>query len=108
MDDRRRTSRAALALGCTLRRARGGPVHARTVDLGPGGMRVRSDRPLTLDEVLEFDLPLPPVGAVHVDGRARVLRLQAPGLYALRFERLADPAAARLRALTDELAKRPL
>jgi hypothetical protein len=107
MDERRGTPRATVALGCTLRRARGGPVSARTVDLGPGGMKIRADRPLTLDEVLDFDLPLPPAGARHVDGRARVLRLQGPEVYALRFERLADPARAELRTLADELSRRP-
>jgi PilZ domain len=72
-------------------------VQARTVDLGPGGMRVTTLRPLSTDEVLEFELP--PPGGPGVRGRARVLRQQSYGVYALRFERLSEAdrqALARL------------
>jgi hypothetical protein len=57
-------------------------------------MSVTTTRPLAPDEVLRFDLPLPP-GDV-VDGRARVLRQQGYRVYALRFEALPEPARARL------------
>jgi hypothetical protein len=70
-------------------------------------MRVTADRPLRLDEVLAFDLPLPPAGAQHVDGQARVLRLQGHDVYALRFERLPDPAVLQLRKMADELSRPP-
>jgi hypothetical protein len=79
----------------TLSRRRGAPVGGHTEDVGPGGARIVADRPLSIDEELNFDLIL---GDVHVDGRARVLRQQASNRYALRFEYL-DAAAAHL--LTD-------
>ena len=79
---------------CMLRRRSGSPIDARTVNVGPGGMCVSTPRPLALDEVLDFDLPL--AGTVHVDGRARVLRHEGHGAYALRFEGLLEPARARL------------
>jgi hypothetical protein len=79
----------------TLVRRHGGPVGGHTVDVGPGGARIDVDRPLSIDEELDFDLLL---GDVHVDGRARVLRQQSPTRYALRFEAL-DAAATGL--LTD-------
>jgi hypothetical protein len=81
-----------------LRRRTGSPIDARTVNVGPGGMCVSTPRPLALDEVLDFDLPL--AGADHVDGRARVLRHEGHGAYALRFEGLLEPARARLIAFT--------
>jgi hypothetical protein len=81
-----------------LRRRSGSPIDARTVNLGPGGMCVATPRPLALDEVLDFDLPL--AAADHVDGRARVLRHEGHGAYALRFEGLLEPARARLMQFT--------
>jgi hypothetical protein len=81
-----------------LRRRTGSPIDARTVNVGPGGMCVSTPRPLALDEVLDFDLPL--AGADHVDGRARVLRHEGHGAYALRFEGLMEPARARLIEFT--------
>ena len=81
-----------------LRRRTGTPIDARTVNVGPGGMCVSTPRPLALDEVLDFDLPL--AGAAHVDGRARVLRHEGHGAYALRFEGLLEPARARLAEFT--------
>jgi PilZ domain-containing protein len=89
--EQRRTPRTALACPVVLLRRRGGPVTGRTEDVGPGGARVVVDRPLGVDEEVEFDLTL---GGAHVDGRARVLRQQGLNCYALRFERL-DPAAAQ-------------
>ena len=90
--EQRRSPRAPIDCPLTLLRRRGGPVGGHTEDVGPGGARVVVDRPLSVDEELGFDLVL---GDVHVDGRARVLRQQAPNRYALRFEHL-DAAATRL------------
>jgi PilZ domain len=98
--ERRSSPRVDLECGCTLSRRFGAPVEARTVDVGPGGMRVATERPLTTDEVREFELP-PPAGP-GVRGRARVLRQQAYGVYALRFERLSDDARAALVRLAGE------
>jgi c-di-GMP-binding flagellar brake protein YcgR len=82
---RRATPRMSIALDLLLLRARGNRIAGRTVDLGAGGMRVTTDRPLTVDEVLEFGLDL---DDHHLDGRARVLRMQDHETYALRFEDL--------------------
>jgi hypothetical protein len=95
--ERRGSPRVELECGCTLSRRFGSPVEGRTVDLGPGGMRVTTQRPLSTDEVLEFELPAP-VGP-GVRGRARVLRQQSYGVYALRFERLSDGARDALMRL---------
>jgi hypothetical protein len=95
--ERRGSPRVELDCGCTLSRRFGSPVEGRTVDVGPGGMRVATQRPLTTDEVLEFELP-PPAGP-GVRGRARVLRQQSYGVYALRFERLSEEARAALALL---------
>jgi hypothetical protein len=75
---------------CTLHRRSGSPITARTVDLGPGGMCVASKRPLSPDEVLNFEL------GPQISGRARVLRQQGWERYAVRFESLADPSRAEL------------
>jgi hypothetical protein len=91
----RHSPRIAIDCPVTLLRRHGGPIGGHTEDLGPGGARIVVDRPLSVDEELHFDLVL---GAVHVDGRARVLRQQASHCYALRFEAL-DAAATEL--LTD-------
>src|ERR1700759_1925877 len=98
--ERRGSPRVELDCGCTLSRRFGTPVEGRTVDVGPGGMRVATQRPLTTDEVLEFELP-PPSGP-GVRGRARVLRQQSYGVYALRFERLTEDARAALVRLAGE------
>ena len=90
MAERRAAPRVPFAVDCVLRRDKGSPITARTVDVGPGGMSVTCERPLATDEVLHFDLPLSDGG---VDGDARVLREQAYHVYALRFE--AIPAEAR-------------
>lgn len=94
--DRRRASRARLALPCTLRRRPSSPVWAETIDLGPGGMSVRAARPLTPDEVVEFDVT---ATDGHVAGRARVMRHSGPRVYGLRFEELHEPD--RLRQLLE-------
>ena len=88
----RHSPRIRIDCPVTLLRRRGGPVGGHTEDLGPGGARIVVDRPLGVDEELDFDLIL---GDVHVDGRARVLRQQGSNCYALRFESL-DAAATEL------------
>ena len=87
---RRRQPRAAVTIDCVLTRRKGGPVSGVTIDLGPGGMRVTTDRPLGVDEVLHFDIP---TQGVHVAGDARVLREHGPNVYALRFETITEGSA---------------
>jgi hypothetical protein len=84
----RRSPRAVVELECTLARRRGNPIHAVTRDLGAGGMRVVTDRPLGVDEELEFDLVPGGPGSRH--GRARVVREQSSHCYALSFETMLD------------------
>ena len=96
MAERRAAPRTPFAVDCVLRRGKGSPIAARTVEVGPGGMSVTCERPLATDEVVHFDLPL---RDGEVDGDARVLREQGYHVYALRFEALAEPARAQLRAL---------
>jgi hypothetical protein len=86
--EQRRSPRAMVELQCTLARRRGNPVTAITQDVGPGGMCVVTDRPLTMDEELEFDLA--PEAPDHLHGRARVVRQQRANCYALRFEHAVD------------------
>jgi hypothetical protein len=92
--EQRHSARAPIDCPVTLLRRRGGPVGGHTEDVGPGGARIVADRPLSIDEELDFDLLL---GDVHVNGRARVLRHHHSQRYALRFEQL-DAAAASLLA----------
>lgn len=94
---RRRQPRTAIALECVLTRRKGAPITCQTLDVGPGGMCVQTSRPLGIDEVLHFDLP---VNGANVDGDARVLREHGPNVYALRIETLRDADARRLGALT--------
>jgi hypothetical protein len=94
--ERRRSWRTELLLECTLHRRTGKMIDARTLDVGPGGMRVHTDRPLSIDELLEFELP----AHGRINGRARVLREQAYRVYALRFEKLGDEARAEIAELT--------
>jgi hypothetical protein len=97
LGERRRAPRAEVAVSCTLRRRTGSPIACRTVELGPGGMSVCSERPLATDELLSFDLP--PAGDTALTGRARVLRQQAHQVYVLRFEYLQDAVRAVLAQL---------
>ena len=90
--ERRRSWRTAIELDCHLHRRTGKMIEARTRDLGPGGMRVHTNRPLGVDETLEFELPAHP----RINGRARVLREQGYRVYALRFEALPAAASERL------------
>jgi len=92
--ERRREPRTEVTVECTLKRAKGGAIRCETVDLGPGGMAVSSDRPLAADELVEFDL-------ADVHGQARVLREQAYHVYALRFEALREGARAELERLAN-------
>ena len=55
-------------------------------------MRIKTNRPLAVDEVLEFELP----ERARINGRARVLREQGYRIYALRFEKLGDEARAEI------------
>jgi c-di-GMP-binding flagellar brake protein YcgR len=98
--ERRAAPRAVVELEVTLSRGRGSPVHGHTVDLSTGGTRVRvmTDRPLHVDELLAFELSAGHDGLV-VGARVRVLRMQTDTVYALRFENLTDDAAARLERL---------
>ena len=77
-------------MACTLHRGRGSPIPGRTVDVGPGGMCVATERPLSPDEVLSFEL------GPQISGRARVLRQEGYASYAIRFEALPEPARAEL------------
>jgi c-di-GMP-binding flagellar brake protein YcgR len=86
-----------MALPCVLRPQASSPIWAETIDVSEGGMSVRAARPLRADETVEFDLAGTPQD--HVQGRATVLRLHAPRVYGLRFERLAEPMRERLLEL---------
>ena len=91
-----RAPRAQITLNCTLRRRTGSPIPAQTLDLGPEGMRITSQRPLTEDETVDFDLPNL---EMRIAGHARVLRHQRAHVYVLRFEHLPEPMSRRLHAL---------
>ena len=93
MTDQRRSPRIEIEMACTLHRRSGSPIEGRTIDVGPGGMRVCTKRPLAADEILSFELE-------GIDGRARVLRQQSHDTYAVRFEVLGEPARAELQRLT--------
>jgi len=94
--ERRRTWRSEISLVCILSRKTGKVIEARTLDVGPGGMRIHTTRPLATDELLEFELP----ERARVNGRARVLREAGYRIYALRFEKLGDEARAEIAELT--------
>jgi len=91
-----RSPRAQVAMPCTLRRPKGSPIAAQTLNVGSGGMLVTCARPLAIDEQVDFDLvtlDLP------VCGRARVLRQQLHDVYALCFDGLPDEMQRCLHAL---------
>ena len=98
MAERRGTPRTDLVVSCTLRRRTGSEISVRTVNVGPGGMCVTTQRPLAIDEVVDFDLL---AGSEHVDGRARVVRQERHDRYALRFEGLLEPTRERLAGFTE-------
>ena len=91
-----RAPRAEIVLDCTLRRHIGSPIPAKTLDVGPRGMRIRSPRPLRDDETVGFDLPN---FDMRINGQARVIRQERPHVYSLRFEGLPEPMTRRLHAL---------
>jgi hypothetical protein len=93
--DRRRTWRTQFDVVCVLSRRTGKMIEGKTLDIGPGGMRIHASRPLSVDELLEFELP----EHARINGRARVLREQAYRVYALRFEKLGDEARAEISTL---------
>src|SRR3954469_23536678 len=95
MSERRRSWRTEIALECTLHRRTGKTIEAQTLDIGPGGMRIKTNRPLSVDEVLEFELP----GRARINGRARILREQGYRICAARCEKLGDGAGAELAEL---------
>lgn len=75
----------------------GAAVEGRTHDLGPGGMRVATRRPLRVDEQLVFAVDLD--DGTRITGRAHVVREHACEVYGLRFDRLAAGDGERLEAL---------
>jgi hypothetical protein len=91
-----RAPKAPVVMACTLRRTIGSPIRAETLEIGPRGMQVRSQRPMSLDETVGFELA--DLG-MRVVGRARVLRVERGDVYALRFEGLPEPMVRRLHAL---------
>jgi len=86
---RRGSPRVPVTFDLLLVRDKGGRVAGHTLDLGPAGMCVETERPLTVDETLHFDIS---VRDRHLDGQARVLRMQGHNVYALRIEELEEPA----------------
>jgi c-di-GMP-binding flagellar brake protein YcgR len=98
--DRRRSWRTEIALECQLHRRTGKTIEAMTIDLGPGGMRVKANRPMALDEVLEFELP----DRARINGRARVVGERGYRVYALRFDDLGDEARAEIAMIAKERA----
>jgi hypothetical protein len=88
---------------CTLQRGAGSPINAATIELRETGMRLTSTRPLAIDEMLSFDMP---VHDAHICGRARVICQERPDVYALRFDRLSQPMARCLHEVVSELAAR--
>lgn len=81
--ERRRTPRTRVALECVLTRKKGSPIRATTVEVGLGGMSVATERPLTIDEELGFELPTHLFPGVN--GQARVLRDQGGDVYGMSF-----------------------
>ena len=96
---RRATPRAEVSLPVALSRGarHGAELVGRTQDLGPGGMRIETRRPLHAGEELAFVLAMD--DGSRVVGRAHVVRHHAGGVYGLRFDRLGDGCKERLEAL---------
>ena len=93
MHDRRKAPRIRVTWTCSLQRHVGSPIPARTMDLGPEGMRVVTNRPLSIDEVLDFRVS---ETDKEISGEVRVMRQEGHETYGLRFESLA-------RSMRDEL-----
>lgn len=88
-----------MAYDVRFTRARGSDVTGRTKDLGPGGMRVSTSRPLRVDERLTFAVELD--DGTRVAGRAHVVREHGATVYAVRFDRVDEAADERLWALCE-------
>jgi|GEM_PF-2131440 len=93
-----RAEHQPVRLACTLTRGAGSPITAETIDLGTTGMRLQTERPLAVDEMVAFDLPVGEQDE-HVRGQARVVGQERPGVYSLRFDRLTPPMTRCLRAV---------
>jgi len=100
--DRRQAPRVRMALTCTLRGRASSPIWAETIDVGPGGMRVRAARPLHAGEVVDFDLEESEHS--HVTGRARVTRQNSPRVYGLQFQELRAAMQERIDLLVHRTA----
>ena len=98
--ERRRTWRTEISLQCTLHRRTGKMIEAQTLDLGPGGMRVKTNRPLAVDETFDFELH----DRARINGRARVVDERGNRVYGLRFDKLGDEARAEIALLAQEAA----
>ena len=92
MHDRRKAPRIQVTWTCSLQRHVGGPIPGRTMDLGPEGMRVVTIRPLSVDEVLDFEVS---ETGTKISGEVRVMRQEGHGTYGLRFESLSESMARR-------------
>jgi PilZ domain-containing protein len=104
-ESRRRTSpRAAVCLPVTLTRTKGGAIPCRSVDVGLGGMCVTTERPLSVDEALSFELAFR--DGEPITGRVRVLREQRHRVYALGFERLPAVSMHGIAQLVDDESER--
>ncbi len=103
MTDRRRSWRTEIALECLLHRRTGKTIEAQTLDLGPGGMRVKTNRPMAVDETFDFELP----ERARINGRARVVNERGYRVYGLRFDKLGDEARAEIAILAKERAPIP-
>jgi c-di-GMP-binding flagellar brake protein YcgR len=103
MTDRRRSWRTEIALECLLHRRTGKTIEAQTLDLGPGGMRVKTNRPMAVDETFDFELP----ARARINGRARVVNERGYRVYGLRFDKLGDEARAEIAILAKERAPIP-
>ena len=90
----RNGARVERELDVQLIRSHGNPVASRTRDICRGGMCVETQRPLAVDEVLDFRLE------TGIEGTVRVLREHLPNVYALRFEELSLESLARLERLS--------
>jgi hypothetical protein len=96
MHDRRKAPRIGVTWTCSLRRHVGGPIPGRTMDVGPEGMRILTIRPLSVDEVLDFEVS---EGDKEISGTVRVMREAGHGTYGLRFESIPKSMRDELTAM---------
>jgi hypothetical protein len=92
--DKRRAPRVNVTVSCALRRRSGTTIPAETLNLGPGGTLLKTRRPLSIDESLDFELD------TRIAAPARVLRHEGHDIYALRFENPPELMVRRLQELT--------